>query len=120
MKFRGWRTYVGGWVRLGDLCKNDKMFMMSISMGYFELSVPDTICYYYYKRPFDYLDNGLLQLKTDANVYDMTKWILGVIEISLYVTDPTKEMVRSMLYGQLYSEVRESWPKCVLKELENE
>ncbi|GAA0144597.1 hypothetical protein LIER_35967 [Lithospermum erythrorhizon] len=87
-------------------------------MGCFEIGVPYTICYYYYKRTFDSLDNGLLQLKIDVDVFDMTKWVPGLREKSLYVRHPTKEMVRSMLFGELYREVRAMWPKCVLKELE--
>ncbi|GAA0183820.1 hypothetical protein LIER_31169 [Lithospermum erythrorhizon] len=66
-------------------------------MGCFEISFPDTICYYYYKRPFDSLDNGLLQLKTDDDVYDMTKWVSSVREISLYGRHPTKEIVRRVV-----------------------
>ncbi|GAA0160879.1 hypothetical protein LIER_17328 [Lithospermum erythrorhizon] len=80
-RFRDKCIYVGGWVRLVDLCEVDKLFMMAISMGYFEIGFPDTIYYYYYKRPFESLDNGLLQLKTDADVYDMTKWVSGVVDI---------------------------------------
>ncbi|GAA0157850.1 hypothetical protein LIER_38531 [Lithospermum erythrorhizon] len=60
------------------------------------------ICFLFYKKPITSLDDGL-----------------GVKEIGMFVTHPSRKVAKSLLLGEIYADLRSKWPKPTLKEIDD-
>ncbi|GAA0158813.1 hypothetical protein LIER_15747 [Lithospermum erythrorhizon] len=50
----------------------------------------------------------------------MVQWVKGVRELGMYVHHPGRNLVKSLLLGEMYADIRSRWPKASLKELDDE
>ncbi|GAA0173551.1 hypothetical protein LIER_41546 [Lithospermum erythrorhizon] len=85
-----------------------------------EIEVRVDFFYNYELKPSLSLDNGLVHLKTQADVDDMIKWVRGVREIGMYVTHLSGMIAKNMLLLEMYNSLRSKWPKATLKEIDDE
>ncbi|GAA0145799.1 hypothetical protein LIER_36195 [Lithospermum erythrorhizon] len=60
-----------------------------------------------------------VHLKTQKDVENMVQWVKRVRELRMYVHHPSRKLVKSLLLGEMYVDIRSRWPKESLKELDD-
>ncbi|GAA0164948.1 hypothetical protein LIER_20468 [Lithospermum erythrorhizon] len=88
------RVYSGGWVRYLDYCEGSRLTMIWLMYALRQMGMIG-IFLLFYKNAMHSLDDGLVQLKTQGDVDDMIRWAKGFREIGMFVTHPSRSLLRA-------------------------